>query len=73
MTHDAPKRRTRPAALAACAAMVPLLALAVPGRGVLGAIAMLVGLIVVHELGHFLAARWLGFRVTALAIGMGPA
>ena len=37
-------------------------------------VALLFGLVVfVHELGHFLAARWLGFRVTAFAIGMGPA
>lgn len=32
------------------------------------------GLIVfVHELGHFLAARWAGIRVLAFAIGFGPA
>jgi len=37
-------------------------------------VVFLFGLVVfVHELGHFLAARWLGFRVTAFAIGMGPA
>ncbi|MCL1888363.1 MAG: RIP metalloprotease RseP [Kiritimatiellaeota bacterium] len=37
-------------------------------------VALLFGLVVfVHELGHFLAARWLGFRVTAFAIGFGPA
>jgi regulator of sigma E protease len=29
-------------------------------------------LIAVHELGHFLAARWAGIRVDAFAIGMGP-
>jgi len=29
-------------------------------------------LIFVHELGHFLAARWAGIRVDAFAIGMGP-
>ena len=30
-------------------------------------------LIAVHELGHFVAARWAGIRVDAFAIGMGPA
>ncbi len=29
--------------------------------------------IVVHELGHFLAARWAGVRVHAFAVGFGPA
>lgn len=29
--------------------------------------------IVVHELGHFLAARWAGIRVYAFAVGFGPA
>jgi regulator of sigma E protease len=32
------------------------------------------GLIVfIHELGHFLAARWAGIRVLAFAVGFGPA
>jgi len=30
-------------------------------------------LIFIHELGHFLAARWAGIRVLAFAIGFGPA
>ncbi len=30
-------------------------------------------IIVVHELGHFLAARWAGIRVLAFAVGFGPA
>lgn len=29
--------------------------------------------IVVHELGHFLAARWAGIKVHAFAVGFGPA
>jgi len=33
---------------------------------------MLGVLIMVHELGHFLAARWLGIEVKEFAIGMGP-
>jgi len=30
-------------------------------------------IVVVHELGHFLAARWAGVRVQAFAVGFGPA
>ena len=30
-------------------------------------------IIVIHELGHFVAARWAGIRVQAFAIGFGPA
>ncbi|MCH2162314.1 MAG: site-2 protease family protein [Phycisphaerales bacterium] len=30
-------------------------------------------LITVHELGHFIAARWAGIRVEGFAVGMGPA
>lgn len=30
-------------------------------------------IIVIHELGHFLAARWAGIRVLAFAVGFGPA
>lgn len=30
-------------------------------------------IIVVHELGHFIAARWAGIRVLAFAVGFGPA
>ena len=29
-------------------------------------------IIFVHELGHFLAAKWAGIRVLAFSIGMGP-
>ena len=32
-----------------------------------------IGLVIfVHELGHFLAARWAGIRADGFAIGMGP-
>lgn len=37
------------------------------------AIAAFTMIIVVHELGHFLAARWAGIRVLAFAVGFGPA
>lgn len=30
-------------------------------------------IILIHELGHFIAARWAGIRVLAFAIGFGPA
>ena len=40
---------------------------------VLAAIAVLAVLIVVHELGHFAAARWQGIRVNRFSIGFGPA
>ncbi|HEU5310688.1 MAG TPA: site-2 protease family protein, partial [Candidatus Eisenbacteria bacterium] len=29
-------------------------------------------LVLVHELGHFLVAKWLGVRVLQFSIGMGP-
>ena len=29
-------------------------------------------LVLVHELGHFLVAKWLGVRVISFSIGMGP-
>jgi membrane-associated protease RseP (regulator of RpoE activity) len=40
--------------------------------GVLIALLILAGLIVVHEAGHFLAATWQGIRVSGFSIGFGP-
>lgn len=40
---------------------------------ILAAIAVLASLIIVHELGHFAAARFQGIYVTRFAIGFGPA
>jgi membrane-associated protease RseP (regulator of RpoE activity) len=40
--------------------------------GVLTALLILAGLIVVHEAGHFLAATWQGIRVSGFSIGFGP-
>ena len=40
--------------------------------GVLTALAILAGLIVVHEAGHFFAASWQGIRVSGFSIGFGP-
>jgi membrane-associated protease RseP (regulator of RpoE activity) len=39
---------------------------------VFAAIAVLALLIVVHELGHFAAARWQGIRVNRFSLGFGP-
>ena len=40
--------------------------------GVLTALAILAGLVVVHEAGHFFAATWQGIRVSSFSIGFGP-
>ncbi|MEB3317687.1 MAG: RIP metalloprotease RseP [Cyanobacteriota bacterium] len=40
--------------------------------GVLIALAILAGLIVVHEAGHFFAAVWQGIRVSGFSVGFGP-
>ena len=43
--------------------------------GVIRVIEIFIGiglLITVHELGHFLAAKWAGVRVDQFAIGWGP-
>jgi membrane-associated protease RseP (regulator of RpoE activity) len=42
------------------------------GMGVLIALAILAGLIVVHEAGHFFAATLQGIRVSGFSIGFGP-
>lgn len=41
--------------------------------GVLTALAILAGLIVVHEAGHFFAAVWQGIHVSGFSVGFGPA
>ena len=41
--------------------------------GILYAILIFGLIILVHELGHFFAARWAGVKVISFAIGMGPA
>lgn len=40
--------------------------------GILYVILMIGGLILVHELGHYLVARWMGVHVVEFAIGFGP-
>jgi regulator of sigma E protease len=46
--------------------------LLVTGSNLLLIVAGFCILIAIHELGHFLAARWAGIRVHEFAIGMGP-
>jgi membrane-associated protease RseP (regulator of RpoE activity) len=41
--------------------------------GVLTALLILAGLVVIHEAGHFFAATWQGIRVSGFSIGFGPA
>ncbi len=56
--------------------MNSLLALSFPTfAGITGLILVIAGfsfLIFVHELGHFLVARWVNIKVTQFAIGIGP-
>lgn len=40
--------------------------------GIVLAVLFFGGSIFVHELGHFLAARWRGLKVERFSIGMGP-
>ena len=45
-----------------------------PGAGPWRAFALVLGVLVsIHELGHYLAARWAGIKVEAFSIGFGPA
>lgn len=55
-------------------AALPLftLALAMPGAGYLGPIVLICGLIFIHELGHFLAAKNMGMPVEVFSLGFGP-
>lgn len=43
-----------------------------PGAGFWGPILMLGGLIFLHELGHFLAAKYMGMPVEIFSLGFGP-
>jgi len=56
--------------------MVPavFLAMALPfsPKGVAGIIVAVAGLIFFHELGHFLAAKWMGMPVETFCLGFGP-
>lgn len=51
---------------------LPLLLLALPDlKGLLGIVGALAGLIFVHELGHFLVAKWMGMPVETFSLGFG--
>jgi regulator of sigma E protease len=39
---------------------------------VVPALIVLTAVVFVHEMGHFLVARWCGIRVAAFSIGFGP-
>lgn len=43
-----------------------------PGQGILAFVVLLGVLVTVHELGHFLAAKWAGVKVLKFSIGFGP-
>ena len=61
-----------PGALLSAVAGVFSYGLSVAGINVLPALLILGGLIFVHELGHYLAARWAGVAVKAFSLGFGP-
>ncbi|HJO19719.1 MAG TPA: site-2 protease family protein, partial [Acidimicrobiales bacterium] len=42
------------------------------GMSLLVVVLSFVGMLVVHELGHYLVARWTGMQVTEFFIGFGP-
>lgn len=58
--------------LACSFAAAAALALAWPGAGFWGPVAMLGGLIFLHEGGHFLAAKYMGMPVESFSLGFGP-
>ena len=49
-----------------------ILGFAFPGAGFWGPVIMLGGLIFVHELGHFLVAKWMKLPVEVFSLGFGP-
>lgn len=57
--------------LAALVGLFVLLALSA-GSAVLLIVLLIVGSVIIHELGHFLVAKWSGMKVTQFFIGFGP-
>ena len=57
--------------LACCFTLALAFAFVLPGRGIWGPVIMLAGLIFVHELGHFLAAKFMGMPVETFSLGVG--
>ncbi len=41
--------------------------------GVLLAVLILLAMVTVHEFGHYLAGKWLGFKIEEFSVGFGPA
>ena len=57
-------------------AIAPVMAIALLATpklvGIAGAVVMIAGLIFLHELGHFLMAKWMGMPVETFSLGFGP-
>ena len=58
--------------LAIAVALIVLLAIATGTGDVLIVIAALVAMVMLHELGHFITAKWSGMKVTEYFLGFGP-
>ena len=41
--------------------------------GVLAAVAVLLAMVTIHEFGHYLAGKILGFKINEFSVGFGPA
>ena len=41
--------------------------------GVLAAVAILLAMVTIHEFGHYLAGKALGFKINEFSVGFGPA
>ncbi len=74
---EPPARRVTPRSGTAglVAALLAVVVLLVLKPGVFAAVAIIVGLVAVvmaHEFGHFLTAKWAGMKVTEYFVGFGP-
>ncbi|CAN5709680.1 hypothetical protein BH24ACT3_BH24ACT3_02730 [soil metagenome] len=70
-SQDPPEASTGVARLVGLAAMVVALGL-FAGVSALIVVGAIVVMIFLHELGHFITAKWAGMKVTELFIGFGP-
>ena len=41
--------------------------------GVVLAVIILLAMVTIHEFGHYLVGRWLGFKINEFSVGFGPA
>ncbi len=62
----------RDSAIRVAAALAALVAIAVASRYALLFVVVLIFCIFLHELGHYVTARWAGMKVTQFFIGFGP-